>query len=691
MRRFSQLITVLALLLAGIWLLGRATQPAPETGQRQEALRRAFSPAGESAGQTGVAPAGEAFAPEPAVPILVDFSAPPDPASADLLSQEERWLRGEIDLDYEVSRISEAETDTRRTASLLRAVDDTVQLAPQATDLLAPQLHSNFTGPNATTSPFVPPDPEMAVGPNHLVVAVNVYIAIYNKSGTQLLARQPALLFQQSQCRTNSNLFDPNVLYDEEADRWMLAYAAGPATATGGYCMLVSTSGDPLGAWYSYFFQTNSSSGWLDFPHAGVGDNHIFVAGNRFTLSLNFDQAFLYAFPKSQLYAGQTVSWSSRGLKSTSANYFSPQPLKLHGAAQGTWPAFGNSHYFLIDDVKWDSPQYQLYYDLIMWNPVTSALTVVKNDIYFGSSGAHLYVPQLNGDPIESNDVRPLDFEYRNGYGWLAITVGCNPGTGAVNCVRWAQIDLTTGNFGPAGHGLYTSNGEHRFFPDLAVNHCGDMVVGYSKSSAATWPGISYTGRRQGDAANQLRSEQILRSGEQVYTSFETLSSIKPARRWGDYTGMSPDPDGIRFWYIGQYSMASGANTNWATYIGSFADYPNSAAALVPQFTTGAPGSVIGLTGSNFARGEVVKIYVNGLERASLVTPCGADNATFTATLVATSADPGPYLIQAIGSYSTAATQVTIDPAAPLRTTNLTGPQILLQEYRIHLPTVRRN
>lgn len=568
MRRFSRMITVLGLLLAGVWLLSRVSQPAPETGLRHEALRRAFVPASTTAG--GMTEGGD-FEPVPAEPMLVDFSAPPDLAGADLTTQEQRWLRGEIDLDYEVSRISEAEMNARRLATLQRPVDGAAQLAAQAPPLLPPSLRRHFQGPTAANSPFVPPDPELAVGPNHILVAVNVYIAIYDKDGAQLLGSQPALLFHQnqSQCRANSSLFDPNVLYDEEADRWILAYAAGPMTTTGGYCMLVSASGDPLGEWYSYFFQTNSGSGWLDFPHAGVGDNHIFMAGNRFTQSLFFDQAFLYAFPKSQLYAGQTVSWSSRGLGSVAANFFAPQPLKLHGAAQGTWPAYGNNHYFLIDDVRWTGSQYLLYYALVQWNPVTNSLAVVKSPINFGASGAHLYVPQLGGNLIEANDLRPLDFEYRNGYAWLATTVGCNPGTGAVNCVRWAQINPANGNFGPAGQGLYASNGEHRFFPDLAVNHCGDMVVGYSKGSASTWPGAWVTGRRQGDPAGQLRSEQALRSGEQVYTSFEGIPP-KPARRWGDYTGMSPDPDGIHFWYIGQYSQATAATTNWATYIGSF-------------------------------------------------------------------------------------------------------------------------
>lgn len=567
MRRFSQVLTLLALLVAGIWLLSRPSQPAPETGARQDVLRRALGPAGTSSRQADTPSAVEEFAPEPAEPRLVDFSAIPERTGADLTSQYELWLRGEIDLDREVSRISEAEMATRREASLARAPDSDIQLASNVAPLLPPRLLRHFPSISFSDTAFIPPDPEIAAGPDHLLIAVNVFVAIYNKNGTELYSQSPYHLFAQEEC-SDGFLFDPNVLYDEKADRWIIAYAVGPLTDTGGYCLLASKSGDPTGAWYSYFFRTNSSSGWLDFPQAGVGDNHIFMAGNRFTSTPFFDQAFLYAFPKDQLYAGQTVSWSSRGLAgyNGSFNYFAPQPLTLHGAAQGTWPTLGNIHYFFIDDVRWTGSEYQLFYLLVRWNPLTNGLTTVKS-FDFGTSGAHLYVPQLDGAPIDSNDVRPLDFEYRNGYGWLAITVGCNPGTGAVNCIRWAQIDLASGEFGPARTGLYASSGVHRFFPDLAVNHCGDMVIGYSKSSDSSWPSVWFTGRREGDRAGYLRSEQLLRAGDKPYVSFDTTN---PARRWGDYTGMTPDPDGLTFWYVGEYSTSASTRANWGTYVGSF-------------------------------------------------------------------------------------------------------------------------
>jgi hypothetical protein len=114
--------------------------------------------------------------------------------------------------------------------------------------------------------------------------------------------------------------------------------------------------------------------------------------------------------------------------------------------------------------------------------------------------------------------------------------------------------------------GVLASDGQHRFFPDLAVNDCNDMVVGYTKSSASTFPGTSVAGRRSSDPPGTLQPEVQLRAGEIAYTAFDNSPF-----RWGDYTGMTIDPNGKTFWYAGQYSKITGNQYGrWAIYIGSF-------------------------------------------------------------------------------------------------------------------------
>jgi hypothetical protein len=138
-----------------------------------------------------------------------------------------------------------------------------------------------------------------------------------------------------------------------------------------------------------------------------------------------------------------------------------------------------------------------------------------------------------------------------------------------------------------ADAGVYSSNGQHRFFGDLAVNACGDMALGYSKSSTSMWPGIWYTGRKATDAAGTLQAEAELKAGDIAYTAFDSVP-----RRWGDYTEMTIDPAGTTFWYLGEYSkITNNNNGRWGTWIGSFsyADC-NPAGPTATPTPTNTPG-----------------------------------------------------------------------------------------------------
>lgn len=543
LRRWSVRLVLLAVVTtAVVGLIVRTTAPSPSVVKRPVDPRSAAAPfnAAASAAQGGQ------LVMEPVTPLVVDFSRVVDALP------EMRLPTGETEND---TPLTAEEIAALKEAALALPADSAVQRAPA--EGLAPS-----PGPVNFASIYyqqgggsVPPDPEMAAGPDHLIAVVNVAIAIYDKAGTALLGPTAAgNVFTGTNCR--SGLYDPNVAYDEEAQRYLIIFDKGAQTSTGGLCVLASQTSNAMGSWYEYFFRTNSTSGWLDYPHTGVGDEYIVTGGNIFSLSNSFVESRLYGFEKSRLYSGLSVT---PVVKALPGDFFTPQPLKVHGASGGTWPAFGNTHYILGD--YYDGRRYAL----LRWNIAANTLTTV-NTVDLGLAGFPLDVPQLGGQPVRANDWRALDFEYRNGYGWFTATVSCNPGAGSVNCVRWAQLNLSTGTVGPAGSGLYGSDGVYRFFPDLAVDHCGNMVVGYSHSSSSTYPSVYVTGRLKADPAGQLQSEALLKAGEIVYTAFDSAP-----RRWGDYTGFTVDPDGVRLWYLGQYSRDTGSTSGrWGTYVGSF-------------------------------------------------------------------------------------------------------------------------
>ncbi len=166
---------------------------------------------------------------------------------------------------------------------------------------------------------------------------------------------------------------------------------------------------------------------------------------------------------------------------------------------------------------------------------------------------------------LDGNDWRVQDAEYRNGYIWMADTIACNPGAGTVDCVRWARINPTGSVIIDAG--VYGSDGQFRIFADLAADQCGNMAIGYTKTSTAMYPSVFVTGRESTDAAGTLQSEVSVQAGAIHYTSFQSGTT----HRWGDYTAMTIDPDGHTFWYMGQYSKNTGTtNGRWGNWIAPF-------------------------------------------------------------------------------------------------------------------------
>jgi hypothetical protein len=562
-KRIVQAAMLALLLVGGLWLLRQPGNLQPESVRRVTALR-ALSTGGQT-GQPGQVITGQTITYDPVNPAVVDFTAV-DPHAPHSDGMYERWLRGEIDLDEMESIVSAAEIAALQEAAMNSGPTPGVQTATSGPGLQAPiPTGTGFDSIDYTQSGgSVPPDPEMAVGRDHIIVVVNVAVAIYNKSGTALLGPVAAgSLYSHPSC--TSGLYDPNVLYDEQADRYIIAFDKGAFSASGGYCLLASQTGNPMGLWNEYFFPLNNASGWMDYPHAGVGDTHIFMGGNIFSMGGSFVEGRIYAFNKANLYAGNPVTAVAQGLGS---GLDTPQPINLHGASANTWPNWGDKHYFMAE------PYDGANYTLLEWD--TATLTN-RGSVTIGTELSPVQAVQSGGSNIQANDWRPLDFEYRNGYGWMTATNGCNPGGGTVNCILWAQIDLSppTAALGPAGSGVYGSNGDHRIFPDLAVNHCDDMVVGYTKTNSSIFPSVWVTGRESGDPAGQLQAEVQLKAGEIAYQAFDSVP-----RRWGDYSGMTIDPDGLTFWYLGEYSKITGnPNGRWGNYIGSFT-YPNCVVSL---------------------------------------------------------------------------------------------------------------
>ncbi|MGA0266526.1 MAG: Ig-like domain-containing protein, partial [Lysobacterales bacterium] len=538
------------LLCATVPLACTTTEPVkPETASASYPLtiypgeEGVFAPSGKSRGKSALAP-GRHVARGPFPVNLRDV--PPG------LTRDKAPPGMEVSKEKRIeSPVSEEERE--------RMLEDSKRLPPNARAARGLMSGPSNDGPS-TLGPTVgtgwasidyigsvPPDPEIAVGPNHVIVTVNSAFQIYDKSGNTVVAETDFDNFFSGVC---TGTFDPNALYDEDQDRYIIAMD-GNGTE---YCVAVSQTNDPTQGWYRYSVPTGSD--FFDYPHAGVGRDAIYMGANIFGNS--YLRAEIYAIDKFAMYAGTSAPYVMQNIGGA---YFTPQPMNLHGAAQGTWPSFG-PHYII-------SGQYNgTTFHVWSWDDPFGANNLVRlgsfdlNSATGVSGGNAVDQPQLGSSAlIQGNDWRPLDTEYRDGYLWMSHTIACNPGSGTVNCVRWAQIDPTTQTVLDAG--VVASNDEYRSFPDLAVDACGNMAVGYTKTSSSMYPGVYVAGREAADPPGTLQAESLVKAGEISYTAFDGS-----AHRWGDYTVMTIDPDGSTFWYVGEYSKNTGTtNGRWATWV----------------------------------------------------------------------------------------------------------------------------
>jgi len=241
------------------------------------------------------------------------------------------------------------------------------------------------------------------------------------------------------------------------------------------------------------------------------------------------------------MYAGSAAASTSRSLGSSGT----PQPMNIKGEFPTTGP-----HYILTSRSGTSNPS---LFGLFSWDDPFGAdtltdLTTIDLETEHGILvGFPLPNPQMGGASITSFNPRPLDFEYRDGSGWFTNFVSCNPGAGSINCIQWAQVDVGTQTV--LDSGVFADDTFYRFMPDLAVNACNDLMIGYSRSNSSSFAGVQAAGRKASDPAGTLQGELEIKAGEVVFGG---------TARWGDYTGMTMDPDGTTFWYLGEYSKDNG-------------------------------------------------------------------------------------------------------------------------------------
>jgi len=363
-----------------------------------------------------------------------------------------------------------------------------------------------------------------------LISVINTTIWMYDTRQDSLLKNVSLNAFSDT-LGLNGVKFDPKILYDPEADRFIMIFLNGFLDSTTRIIVGFSQTADPTGLWNLYSLNGNplNNGTWSDYPSIGISGTDLFIGVNTFTNgSVNnsgFTESVFWQISKSDGYQGQALTADYyHGLTLAGKPFFNIAPIN-----GGSGP-YGDSM-ILLSNRNLDT----LFNDSIFIFRVTGPAGNATLDIVTCHADVPYSLPpqarQPKGNEFDTNDSRILAGFYENGtVQFTACTLA--PTTGYAGIYH----GLIKDPFGPA--------------PGCRANILADSALDLG------YPNISYSGKDSFDQESiisfNFTSPSVNPGCGAVYFSNEgTYSSILKVQegtdfvdlvsgayeRWGDYTG----------------------------------------------------------------------------------------------------------------------------------------------------------
>jgi hypothetical protein len=474
-----------------------------------------------------------------------------------------------------------------------------------------------------------PPDTNGAVGATQYVQWVNESFAVFSKTGA-LLAGPTAgnTLFQAlgatHPCAVHND-GDPIAQYDKLANRWVLTQFSVTSGSTQGFwqCVAVSATSDATGAYNVYAFNYGTVQ-FNDYPKLGVMPSAYYTTYNIFNNGSTFAGSKLCALDRASMLAGQPATQICFQLSNAFGGVL---PADVDGT---TPPPAGSPEYFLNFGTN----------SLNLWQVSglnftngTGAITGPTNipvAAFAAACNGGTCIPQAGTNQKLDSLADRLMYRlaYRNFGDHEALVVNHSVTVGTSVGVRWYEIRSPGTTPTVFQQGTFAPDANFRWMGSAAMDHAGNLAVGYSVSSTTINPGIRFTGRAPSDPLGTLGTELTIQDG--------TGSQLANLNRWGDYSSISVDPvDDCTFWYTTEYLKTSGT-FNWSTRIANFkfagCGQPDFALTATPASQSVVAGNSTSYTATVTPSGGytgTVTFSVSGL-------PAGA-TGTFTPGTVTTS------------------------------------------------------
>ncbi len=416
-------------------------------------------------------------------------------------------------------------------------------------------LLKKFNGIPQTNS--IPPDPIIAVGPNHVVACVNSRFSIWNKEGVLLKS-----IDADAWCTPvlpSPGAFDPQIIYDHYEGRWFMLWDnQNDATQTAYFLIFVSDDDDPTGDWYGYKLDARTNGNtptatWGDYPQIGFDDKAIYINSRQFFFGGGKLYDKIRILKKTELYAanGGPLTWTD--LWAITIPTTSSYADVVHPSFQ-----YSSSNYHYFVHAPRSGGNYYSFYRLsnVLTTPVLEGFRITV-PFYGGAPNANqlgggALLIEVNGSHVKTAPI------FRDGYLYFTHSIrnSLYPSYSSVKYVKVNVDSITVTESAELG-----ANGFWYFYPTLAVDPDGNIAITCSRSGLTEYIGSYYITRRATDPPG-LSGAYLLSPGMGNYV--KDFGSGR--NRWGDYFGIYIDPaDPYNFWLFPEHAAAT--NT-WGTTVG---------------------------------------------------------------------------------------------------------------------------
>jgi hypothetical protein len=424
---------------------------------------------------------------------------------------------------------------------------------------------------------FTPPSPDIAAGPEDLILVVNSSIARYTKEGQQTSLQTlqqwfatlvPAVCANAQTC----GFRDASVRYDSIHGRFLLLALSEdtcscPTSGRTYFVLSVSNGATFGGGWKHWSLEarlnnTTQTALEADFPRLGYDNTAIYLTANMVATGV-VQYAKVRILKKSELYNPDTVALTYRDIWDLN-NEDNTNVSSLHAPQLRGRVATAASAGLLVNASTTANAD-----SLTLWrieNPTSTAPTAARTTIRgIWNYSSPQPAAQLGGTvQLDTGDARILRGIVRNGILYTARNTGY---LADLTTVTYDRIDLnlnlvtlqsrlTNGNFFYPAFDVPASHGPSNTFPNK-------LIVGTTTDANGS---LTYAGITD------------VKAGEDAFDA---------GNKWGKYFGGAVDPVQGGLWVYGEYAKAkSGAAGRWGTWASyfppatspQFADVPNSSA-----------------------------------------------------------------------------------------------------------------